>query len=225
MPRWNPWLVAALALGGGCAPPPPRPFSVEVRALTDEDEPLRDVSVTVNGAAAGKTDAAGRLHLTRSEVEGTRLAVNVETPRGYRPAIDPPPLVLRRMNRVVDGVTRELPVEHVMRFAPLQREYAVLVDVGTGGLPVEAFGARRAVTNSRGVASFLYKGSPGDELAVQVTSEGHDELKPKVVSANFVLASRSEAYLVEGHFEPKPPPPPPRRVPPKRVRPVRPRRL
>jgi hypothetical protein len=225
MRRRNPWLVAALALAGGCAAPPPRPFAVEVRALTDEDEPLRGIPVAVNGSVAGTTDGAGRLRLSRSEVEGTRLAVQLETPRGYRPAIDPPPLVLRRMSRVIDGVARELPVEHLMRFAPLQREYAVLVDVGTAGLPVEAFGARRAVTNARGVASFLYKGSPGDELAVQVSSDGHDELKPKVVSANFVLASRSEAYLVEGRFEPKPPPPPPRRVPQKRVRPVVPRRL
>jgi hypothetical protein len=120
---------------------------------------------------------------------------------------------------------RELPIEHILRFGALRRRYAVLVDVGEPNLPVEVFGAQKAVTNSRGVASFLYEGSPGDELAVRVSCESNPELEPKVVAGNFVLGPRSEAYLVEGRFAPRPPKPvapvrrarPPRMIIPKRL--------
>jgi hypothetical protein len=202
--RTHLWLAMTLVVAG-CAAAPPAPFAVEVRALTDEDQPLRGVTVALEGKAVGTTDGNGVLRLLRHEREGTRLAVGVDVPRGYKLVDDVQPLVLRRMRRVVDGVVSELPVEHTVRFSPLQRQYAVLVDVGAPNLAVEAFGARRAVTNSSGVASFLYTGAPGDELAVQVRSDGHPELKAKTVSASFVLASRSEAYLVEGRFDAAPP--------------------
>jgi hypothetical protein len=218
------WIVAALA-HAGCVTAPPRPFTVEVRALTDEDQPLGGVVVALDGKAVGTTDDSGRLRLARHEQEGTRIGVTVATPRGYRLVDEMQPLVLRRLSRVTEGVARELPIEYVVRLAPLQRQYAVLVDVGVPDLSVEAFGARRAVTNSHGVASFLYTGSPGDELAVQVTSEGHDELKPKVVNSNFVLASHSEAYLVQGSFEARPPAPPAPHHVHERVRVIKPRRL
>lgn len=218
------WFVAAL-MHAGCVTAPPKPFTVEVRALTDEDQPLDGVLVALDGKTVGTTDENGRLRLLRHEQEGTSLSVAVAVPRGYRLVDEMAPLVLRRLSRVSDGVAHELPIESVVRLSPLQRQYAVLVDVGVPDLAVEAFGARRAVTNSHGVASFLYTGSPGDELAVQVTSDGHDELNPKVVNASFVLGSHSEAYLVQGSFEPRPPAPPPARHARVHVRVTKPRRL
>jgi hypothetical protein len=188
----------------GCAQPPPRPFDVEVRALNDEGEPLRGVGVKINGKEAGVTDGSGVLILRRHEAEGEHLSVTADPPRGYRLAGELRPLVLRRIARMVSGAMRELPTEYVIRFGALRRKYAVLVDVGEPDLPVEVFGAEQAVTNSRGVASFLYEGSPGDELAVRVSCEKNPELVPQVIAGNFMLAPRSEAYLVQGRFVPKP---------------------
>src|SRR5262245_21219958 len=122
MRRLHLWLAGALTLVG-CATTPPRPFDVEVRALTDEEQPLGGVTVALGGRAVGTTDANGRLRLQRLDPEGTRLTVAVDVPRGYRLAGEPQPLMLRRMNRLVDGVVRELSVEHVVRFSPVQRQY------------------------------------------------------------------------------------------------------
>ncbi len=202
----------ALALAG-CSAPPPRPFDVVVRALNDEDEPLRNAPVKVNGKEVGATDASGVLLLRRPEAEGSSLTISVAAPAGYKPAEPPRPLVLRRITRKIGGVVRELPVEQVFRFSALRRQYAVLVDVGEPDLPIEVFGARKAVTNSRGVASFLYEGAPGEELAVRVSCDSNPKLQPQVIAGNFVLASRSEAYLVQGRFSPlakKAPPPAPK---------------
>jgi hypothetical protein len=195
-------IVAALV---GCKPPPPpRPFDVEVKVITDENEPIAGAPVSIGEHALGVSDANGRLLLHLPLAEGAHVAMGVEPPQGYKTIDEARPLVLHRISRMVDGVAREVPMEYVVRFASLQRRYAVLVDVGQPGLAVEAFGAKQAVTNSRGVASFVYSGTPGDELAVRVSSDGHPNLAPKVVAQSFVLAPRSEAYLVQGRFDPAP---------------------
>ena len=196
-------LLAAVSAWVGCTPPPPpRPFDIEVKVNTDENEPVAGAAVSAGDRALGTTDANGRLLLHLRMNEGAHVALNVEPPQGYKTIDEARPLVLHRISRMVDGATKEVPMEHVVRFAQLQRRYAVLVDVGQPNMVVEAFGAKQAVTNSKGVASFVYNGTPGDELAVRVSSDGHPELAPKVVANSFVLAPRSEAYLVQGRFEP-----------------------
>jgi hypothetical protein len=198
-------LFAVVTTLVGCAKPPPlRPFDVEVKVITDENEPVPGAAVTIGQRSMGASDDRGRLLLHLPLAEGAHVALNVEPPQGYKTIDEARPLVLHRISRLVDGKATEVPMEHVVRFAPLQRHYAVLVDVGQPNMVVEAFGAQQAVTNTKGVASFVYNGTPGDELAVRVSSDGHPELAPKVVSNSFVLAPRSEAYLVQGRFEPAP---------------------
>jgi hypothetical protein len=196
---------------------------LSIRAVTDEGEPLTGLPVTVDQVPSGATDGDGRLQVRVRGPEGARVALSVTAPAGYRARAEEP-LVLTHVSRVVDGAAREIALERVVRFEPLRREYAVLVDVGAPDLPVETFGLQQAVTNSDGVALFLYPGTPGDELRVQVKSDGHPKLKPKTIASTFILAPRPEAYLVRGRFEPAPPPPrkPP---PPRRHKVVLPERL
>ena len=200
---WQVGMFAVVAALVGCAqPPPPRPFDVEVKVIPDENEPVPGAPVSAGTHAFGASDARGRLLLHLPLAEGAHVALNVEPPQGYKTIDEARPLVLHRISRMVDGAMQEVPMEYVVRFASVQRRYAVLVDVGQAGLTVEAFGAKQAVTNARGVASFVYRGTPGDELAVRISSDGRPELQPKVVTGSFVLAPRSEAYLVQGRFDP-----------------------
>jgi hypothetical protein len=166
----------------------------------------------------GKTDAQGRLKLRIIGKEGARIAVTIATPKGYRPAAPATPIVLRRLVDIEGGGGHALPVEHAVRFAPLQRQYAVLVRAGVANLPVATFGTRRAVTNAQGVAMFLYEGAPGDELQVKLDTDGHPELRPQNPQQSFLLATRSEAYLVKEHFTVTRPP---KKKGPKRIGPTR----
>ena len=109
-------------------------------------------------------------------------------------------MVLRRLAEIEGGSGRPLPIEHVVQFAPLQRQYAVLVRAGIPGIAVETFGTKQAVTNDKGVALFLYEGTPGDELQVKLVTEGRPDLQPRNPTQSFLLATRSEAYLVKEHF-------------------------
>lgn len=192
-------LVALLPLVAACAEEEGR-FPVVVTTETDDGQPLADLPVTVGRTPAGKTDASGKLKMRVVGKEGARVAVTVATPKGYRAVSTTNGVVLRRLTDIEGGSGRPLPIEHVVKFAPLQRQYAVLVRAGVAGIPVETFGTQQAVTNDKGVASFLYEGTPGDELQVKLITDGHPDLRPQNPQQSFLLAPRSEAYLVKEHF-------------------------
>ncbi|MCU1278737.1 MAG: hypothetical protein JWM53_2283 [bacterium] len=192
-------LVALLLVAAGCADEEGR-FPVVVTTETDDGQPLADLPVTVGRTPAGKTDAAGKLKMRVVGKEGARVAISVATPKGYRAASTASAVVLRRLSDIGNGSDRPLPIEHVVKFTPLQRQYAVLVRAGISGIPVETFGTKQAVTNDKGVAMFLYEGTPGDELQVKLVTDGRPDLQPKNPTQSFLLAMRSEAYLVKERF-------------------------
>jgi hypothetical protein len=192
-------LVAGLALAAfGCTEEEGK-FPVVVTTETDDGQPLPDLPVTIGKTPAGKTDASGKLKMRVVGKEGARVAITVDTPKGYRAASTSDAVVLRRLGGI-DGTGHALPIEHVIKFSPLQRQYAVLVRAGVAGIPVETFGTQQAVTNGKGVAMFLYEGTPGDELQVKLVTDGHPDLLPRNPTQSFLLATRSEAYLVKERF-------------------------
>ena len=193
-------LLALAVVAAGCADAEGR-FPVVIQTMTDDGKPFSEVVVTLGSSIAGKTAADGKLSVIVRGKEGTKVNVSVEAPPGYRLAASTQPaLVLRRLTDIEGGRGRVLPVEHVVRFAPLQRQYAVLVRVGVPGLQVETFGVKQTVTNSKGVAAFLYQGAPGDELQVKVSTADHAELRPQNPTSSFLLGQRSEAYVVHQTF-------------------------
>lgn len=193
------WLVVALVLVGGCAEEEGR-FPVIVSTETDDGQPLPDLPVTVGKTPAGRTDANGKLKMRVVGKEGARVAITVETPKGYRAVSTSNAVVLQRLGGIDGTSGHPLPIEHVIKFSPLQRQYAVLVRAGVPGIPVETFGTQQAVTNGKGVAMFLYEGTPGDELQVKLVTDGRPDLLPRNPTQSFLLATRSEAYLVKERF-------------------------
>jgi hypothetical protein len=192
-------LVLVALLATGCSEEQGR-FPIVVVTQTDDGKPLPGLPVTVGRAAAGKTDAEGKLRVRVPGKEGARIPITVATPQGYRAAAANGAVVLRRLADIEGAGGHELPVEHVVRFTPLTRAYAVLVRAGVPGLPVEIFGSKKALTNDKGVAMFLYEGAPGDEIAVKLVTDARPELRPQNPTQSFVLAPASEAYLVKEHF-------------------------
>jgi hypothetical protein len=193
--------LAALALASlaSCNQEPSR-FPVIITAVTDDGKPMANVPVTLGRAPAGSTDADGHLRVRVAGSEGMKVAVSVTVPKGYKLASLSSSLVLRRLTDIEGGSEKLLPIEHTVKLAPLERQYAVLVRAGVPGLAVETFGTQQAVTNSKGVAMFVYKGAPGDELQVKISTDAHPELRPQNPCTSFLLASHSEAYVFKEHF-------------------------
>lgn len=190
--------LVTLALAG-CNPEPAR-FPVMVTAVTDDGKPFPNLSVTLGKAVAGATDAEGRLRVWVVGKEGMKVPVIIAVPKGYKLVSLSSALVLRRLTDIEGGSERLLPIEHTIKLAPLERQYAVLVRAGVAGLSVETFGTQQAVTNSKGVAMFVYHGTPGDELQVKISTERHPELRPQNPTNSFLLATRSEAYVFKERF-------------------------
>lgn len=175
-------------------------FPVVVTVATDEGEPMPGLPVAVSGAGSRVTDPQGRVRMRIEGREGTQLTIAVAAPRGYR--VDPATtqVVLRRLVRV-DGRSRHiLPLEQTVRLIPVERKYAILVRAGIAGLPIEAFGLAKGVTNSAGVAMFTYVGTPGDELKVRISTVDHPELRPQNPLSTVVLGAKSDAYVVKEKF-------------------------
>jgi hypothetical protein len=191
--------VAVIGLVAGCAEEEGR-FPVVVNVISDDGAPLPGITVAVGKTPAGKTGPDGKLKMRVVGKEGSRVAISVATPKGYRVASTANAVILRRLADIDGTGGRTLPIEHVVKFAPLQRQYAVLIRTDQPNLTVETFGTRQAVTNARGVAMFLYDGTPGDELQVKLVTEGRTDLRPQNPTQSFLLAARSEAYLVKEHF-------------------------
>jgi hypothetical protein len=195
------WLaLVALLAAAGCTEEESR-FPVDVSTMTDDGQPLADLPVTVGKTPAGRTDASGHLKMRVVGREGARVAITIPTPKGYRATSSANAVILRRLGGI-EGNGHPLPIEHVVKFSPLQRQYAVLVRAGISGIPIETFGTQQAITNDKGVAMFLYEGTPGDELQVKLVTDGRPDLMPRSPTQSFLLAPRSEAYLVKEHFTP-----------------------
>jgi len=160
-----------LALGlAGCAQPQPM-FNVVLTFVDDVGKPMANVPLQISGKAR-QSDPDGRVRLTVRGDEGTKLAANVSPPKGWKLTTPFDGVVLRYMIDLAGHRDRTLPIESTVKLEPIVRHYAVLVDAGVAGLPVEVFGQPRTVTNNRGVAAFLYDGVPGDELRVSLNTDG-----------------------------------------------------
>ena len=192
-------LCVLLALVGGCSEEQGK-FPVVITAVTDDGKPMPDLPILLGRAHAGKTDPEGKLRVRVTGKEGQRISVSTVAPEGYKLLAPAQPLVLRRLADIEGGTGRTLPVEHTLKLSPLQRKYAVLVRTGFPGLSIETFGTQQAVTNGKGVAMFLYTGSPGDELQVKINTASRPDLRPQNPQASFLLAQKPEAYVVKEQF-------------------------
>lgn len=189
-------LLALVAVG--CTPDEPERFDVRVTATSDEGQPLDGVAVEVDDVVIGQTDAAGHLAMALPGPEGRRVNVAVQAPRGYRGGVQSRSIVLDRLVRRADGTRAPLEVE--TQFAPSQRSYVLLVDVGMPGLPVEIFGVKQATTNSEGVAMLTVPGVPGDDLQVRVTRGARLDVLPPFVAHSFTLPDHASVCVLDGRF-------------------------
>jgi len=202
-------LSGCLVLMTACSKPPP--FAVLITTVDEQGHPLAAVPVRI-GAQQLSSDADGHAQALILGEEGTRIPLTLSAPEGYRLTGGNDGIVLRRIYAPGGGGSL-LPVERTVRFESLLRNYAVLIDGGVAGLPVQTYGNRRAVTNKLGIAGFLYQGMPGDELRVELDTSG-TRLRPANPSTTFVLPEHADAFVWHEQFE-RPAPQQKKKAPPR----------
>jgi hypothetical protein len=184
-----------------CRPPPrPAPFKLLVAASSDEGIPFEGLPVLIEGKSVGRTDGEGELSVDLpGERDGTRVAVEVQPPDGFKPIRASGTILVGRIVRTTNNGTLAVPLEFRALFGSKVRHYALLVDVGTPGLPIHVFGVERARTNGAGVALMLLPGTPGDTLEVRVSAAGK-KLLPAHLDGSYKLEDHADAFVLKGKF-------------------------
>ena len=191
--------IGALLLFGACGDE--KKFTLVVSVISDDGKPIADVPVKLGDGTRGVTDEGGQLRRRVIGEEGQRFTVAVDPPKGYGFVGTPKPaVVLRHLVDLEGGSGKSLPIEFSVKLAPSTRTYAVLVRSNAPGLPVEAFGDAKATTNSKGVAMFLYTGTPGEALTVKLDTSALPRLQPQNPPMTFQLGSKQQAFVFRQTF-------------------------
>jgi hypothetical protein len=187
------------------APPPRYPFTF---TATSDDEPLEGVTVTVNDAPIGTTDAEGRLRRDLTGPEGASVAVDAQCPEGYR---SPEQAQIHTLRRVVslDPAAQAQGIQVSFDCPPEHREAVVIVRThDQGGLPVFVDGREVARTDESGIAHIhMPELAPQTSFQVRIaTAAINERLRPSEPTQSFTVPDRDEVFVFDQQFEEEPPP-------------------
>jgi len=198
-----PFIILSLAALGGCssgtAPGAPT-FAVELRASSQDGQPLAGVSFTIDQRVVGLTRADGRLvHAVRG-TEGGLAKLVVACPAEFEPPPQPAPLRLTR-TRAIDGeATQPLTVD--VRCQKRLRDVVLIVHAERGDhLPVLVDGKPVGTTDDDGIAHVLLR-RPREDKSVQlgVDTTSRPALKPVSPSRSYQLTGQDAVVLFEPSF-------------------------
>lgn len=202
-------LVGAFVLFG-CSSGPPPIFRITF-AATDGDEPLSNVSVSVNDQALGQTDGSGELRIDLSGAEGSAIGIDAACPAGHRT-----PTIARSITlRHLVGLTPEAAERGIVvnvTCLPNERLFALVVRAdGQPNLPVVLRGREVARTDAAGVAHYALRERPSATFTVQLDTSANPDLQPQNPRRTFTVRDQNQYAFFDQRFEVRPPPPPPPR--------------
>lgn len=202
-------LIAVMGLAAllGCSSgkPAPVPFTIELRALTDDGAPLAGVAVSLGKKAAALTGVEGRVVQKVTGDEGSMLRVGVTCPVDYDPPAQLPAIRLTRTRTIDAREAQPLPVQ--VRCERRQSDIVVVVKADRGSrLPVLIDGKPVTTTDDDGLAHVLLRRSRTEKkLDVALDTVGHATLKPVNPARTYDLNGRDAVILFEQTFAATPP--------------------
>lgn len=216
--------LIALASVGACAleqeASAPERYPVQLRALSEEGEPLEGVEMLVSGQLLGATDARGRLLVQLPGQEGRQVTFEARCPKGSDRRGEPGSLRLRKLSGP--------PPEVELTCGRSKRVAALIVSApGFADLPVLSHDREVARTDASGTAHVLLEGEPSTPLRVVLDTGARPRVIPPSPHKDIQIAARDEIVVFAPELTELPPPPPPRKrkkkeeAPPPVIRPER----
>jgi hypothetical protein len=191
---------------------------VEVQARGDDQWPLADAEVSIDGRPVGVTDEDGRLSLVLRRPDGAVVTLTAQCPPGYRGGEQKRTLALHQ-TRALGGPSR-VPIQTTVECRPEMRKAAILVR-SAPHIPVMVVGREVARTDATGVAHIALPLVPHSSVRLTLDTSQEPRLRPESPSRAFSMADADEMFVFEQPLEltplPRkkrrpPPPPPPRPV-------------
>lgn len=192
--------IALLASIGCSKQQEPPPFTVELRASTEDGTPLPGAAFTLGSKAAGTTTADGRVVRQVTGEEGTTLRVGVACPPDFDPPPQLPVVRLTRTRSIDARQAQPLPVE--VRCERRLNDVVVVVKAERGArLPVLIDGKPVTSTDDDGVAHVLLRRSRAEKrLDVALDTSGRASLKPINPARTYETNGRDAVVLFEQTF-------------------------
>lgn len=183
-------------------------FTIEVRALTANQEQVADVRLWADGRELGATDVHGLLRASLTGREGQVLGLSAACPPAYRTLTQNRRIVLRR----IEGKARSHETDFELSVAcePLEKHAAIVVRAlgpDVAGLPIRVDGETVGQTELDGTAHLLLGVRPYSSLRVQIDTAAYPNLLPKDPVQTFQLDGDDRIVLMEQAFAlPRPKP-------------------
>jgi hypothetical protein len=197
--------AAMLFLLTGCAngEEATKSTTLHVIVSNNDGEPLKGVSVSVDGFQAGVTDAKGRVSAVLGGPDGRLVAIDIQCPDGWTPTKGiHRDLRLRHMRPLGEPREDLAPLEsHFVCSFPTRSHVLIVHTDGRADLPVMVTGKRVGTTDSHGVAQVVIVGAPGDEVLVRLDTDDNPLLRPASPSRRLILPDKSRFLVFEQEFE------------------------
>lgn len=176
------------------------PYQVQLRALSDEGEPVAGAEFRAGSKSVGKSDSRGALGATMRGGEGEQVRISVVCPDGYVGPEQPLTLKLTELRRVDQTGPSALSVE-VTCTRKLRDVVVVVRTSNAPSLPVDVAGRTMVRTDPQGNAHVhLQVDREVRALSVSLGTKDASLLRPQNPSRVFELDGRDAVLLLDQAF-------------------------
>lgn len=192
--------LSVTSCGASSANSHSRPYQVQLRASSDEGEPVAGAEFRAGGKLVGKSDPNGAVGVTMRGAEGEQVRISVVCPDGYVGPEQPSTLKLTELRRVDQSGPSTLGVE--LTCTRKLRDVVVVVrTTNAPSLPVDIAGKTMARTDPQGNAHVhLQVDRDVSMLSVSLGTKDASLLRPQNPSRVFELDGRDAVLLLEQAF-------------------------
>lgn len=191
--------LCLLALASCQEAPRPARFPVQIKATSDQGEPLGGVKIAADGRDLGTTDARGLLQAALPGAEGQRVQLGFVCPDRYERAGEGPSLMLRRFSSVDANAPQHTTVD--VQCAASLRSKVIAVRAGQPDLPVLLRGEVVARTNERGTTHVLLRERAGTSVRLTLDTSSAPQLRPASPVRMFAVAAKDDFAVWDQPFE------------------------
>jgi hypothetical protein len=199
------WLAISLLAAAGCpksdaelAPAPDAPFQVSVYVISDPGHPLAGAQVLWKTRAIATSDGAGLARVELAGAEGDSVSLGIRCPDGYS---GPDKAIGVGLRRLAPGSP---PPRFDVRCLPMVRTMVVGLRAEHGGnLPVLLLGKPIARTDQNGIAHFVIRAKPAEQIALTLdtSDKASEALRPQNPVLSFVCKEKDDMILLEQTFK------------------------
>jgi hypothetical protein len=205
-------VLLALLLTAGCgeqekkAAPKVHQFEINVSVSDENDSPVAEAPVLLDGKTVGFTDRDGLFEAVINEQAGAQVEVSIGKMDEYLVPEDAVAGGTLKLSKSLDGKKKPVPITLQTSVRSARKDYLVWLDTNCGkylgsekcqNIPVKHNDQVVAHTDEEGQAHFSFQGVPGDKVTVSLETPTYKPSADDDEDAAFVMKPETPSYDIE----------------------------